>query len=667
MDSAVITVRGNDITVDWTGVTLEGMAPDADPDAARGLAVRVDGGRNIRLVNARIRGYKVGILAQGTSQLHISGSDLSWNWKPRLFSLIEHESLRDWLSFHNNENGEWLRYGAAIYLDGVTGGSIQGNTVTQGMNALLLNRTNGVMIRDNDFSFNSGLGLGLYRSSRNTIISNSMNFNIRGYSHGFYHRGQDSSGMLFYQQSNHNIVAFNSATHGGDGLFLWAGNHTMDTGSGGANDNVFFANDFSFAAANGMEATFSRNVFLANIAEGNDYGLWGGYSYQSKIVANCFGNNRVGVAIEHGQENVIAANTFAGDSTAIRLWADSIQPSDWGYPRYRDTRSHDYLIEGNRFEQNKSILQITNTSGVVQAENDTSRAGTACDQAIPPIPARWAHLIPTVPDAPSEIRRHGPALPRSRAAIIVDEWGPYDFRSPRLWPAGDSTHAIPLRLGVHGPAGTWRVVSREGIAELSASTGNMNDTIRVTPQADSRNRWELVLEYRGAETVSSRGIRSRAGTPVRFSYGVWEPDAKWDLKAWAWSDSTDPRGLPANWDRMKAQPAILDRTVPRLDYQWYRPTIRELPQSRYAMEATARVTLPPGEFTLRTLSDDGIRVWVDGQLVIDNWSLHGTAVDHASLSGGAHDLMIRYFQIDGWAELRLDILRGRVRSSGSPP
>ena len=30
--------------------------------------------------------------------------------------VVEHESLVDWLSFHHNEKGEWLRFGAAIYL-----------------------------------------------------------------------------------------------------------------------------------------------------------------------------------------------------------------------------------------------------------------------------------------------------------------------------------------------------------------------------------------------------------------------------------------------------------------------------------------------------------------------------------------------------------------------
>ncbi len=106
--------------------------------------------------------------------------------------------------------------------------------------------------------------------------------------------------------------------------------------------------------------------------------------------------------------------------------------------------------------------------------------------------------------------------------------------------------------------------------------------------------------------------------------------------------------------------------MPRLDMMWYRPAIRELPQARWALEATGTVTLSAGEYTLRTISDDGIRVWIDGRLMIDNWDLHGSEVDYAALGGGQHELRVQYFQVDGWTEFRLDILKGVQRSAGSP-
>ncbi|HEX6598037.1 MAG TPA: hypothetical protein VF034_01865, partial [Gemmatimonadaceae bacterium] len=116
LDSAVITIRGDDITVDFGGATLEGSPVTADPDQAAGVAIRIEGGHHVTIRNARVRGYKVGILARGTRGLALLDNDLSYNWKPRLYSLVEHESLVDWLSHHHNEQDEWLRYGPAIYL-----------------------------------------------------------------------------------------------------------------------------------------------------------------------------------------------------------------------------------------------------------------------------------------------------------------------------------------------------------------------------------------------------------------------------------------------------------------------------------------------------------------------------------------------------------------------
>jgi parallel beta-helix repeat protein len=674
-DAAVIVIRGDSLTVDLTGVVLEGVAPTADPDQAAGIAIRVDGGANVRIVGGRIRGYKVGILARGTRGLEVRATDLSHNWKPRLFSLVEHESLVDWLSFHNNEASEWMRFGAAIYLDNVSGGLVQGTTVTQGMNGLLMNRVDRVTVRENNFSFNSGLGIGLYRSSDNVIVRNSVDFNVRGYSHGFYRRGQDSAGILLYEQSNNNIVALNSATHGGDGLFLWAGNYTMNTGQGGANDNTFYANDFSFAPANGLEATFSRNTFVANIAEGNEYGLWGGYSYDSRIVANCFANNRWGIAIEHGQQNSIVANRFVRDSTAIRLWGDSIQPSDWGYPKFRDTRSRDYLIDQNSFEGTTRRFQLANSSGLVidssahesvrtpGSRSSDSRPPTSRCGTIPTVPVEYASLVPSLPGIPREIPR--PAVPRRyRSAIVVDEWGPYDYQFPKLWPV-DSTRARPLRLAVLGPPGTWTVTGQMGVQRVSASSGRTGDTITVTPLSDSSGAWRLTLEYRGAATTTARGERTAAGVPVRFSFGRFEPPMTWQVRAWAWPDSLDPR-REGNWERLTTAPRVLEREMPRLDFMWFRPMIPELPQARFALEAHGTVRLDPGEYTLRTISDDGVRVWIDGRLVIDNWDLHGSEIDYAPLTGGVHEVRVQYFQIEGWTELRLDILQGVQRSPGSP-
>ena len=444
LESAVITIRGDNIIVDFAGATLQGIDPNADPDQARGVAILVDGGRNVQIRNARVRGYHIGLRARGTRRLTLSDNNFSYNWKPRLFSVVEHESLVDWLSHHRNDNGEWLRFGAGVYLEGVLGGEVRGNRIEQGMEGLMLVQSDSLRIWNNTIQFNSGVGIGLYRSSNNTIMHNHASYNVRGYSHGFFRRGQDSADLLIYEQSNHNIVAFNSMTHGGDGLFLWAGQSTMDTGQGGANDNLFYANDFSFAPTNAMEATFSRNTFIANRAEGSEYGLWAGYSFDSKVIGNDFARNRTGIAIEHGQNNEIVSNRFVDDSVAINLWANAIEPSDWGYPKHRDTRSRDYRIAGNMFSGSRVGLRLASTRNSVVRDNVLISVDSAFvlrdsvdvkfdtnDTTALQMPRNWAAWQPPRPTGirlPARIPggldpARDPLARRDRSAIIVDEWG----------------------------------------------------------------------------------------------------------------------------------------------------------------------------------------------------------------------------------------------------
>jgi PA14 domain len=115
-------------------------------------------------------------------------------------------------------------------------------------------------------------------------------------------------------------------------------------------------------------------------------------------------------------------------------------------------------------------------------------------------------------------------------------------------------------------------------------------------------------------------------------------------------------------------PAAPLRAVTRLDYMWYRPPAAYafLPQSNWSLQATGTVTLPSGSYSIRTISDDAVRVWLDSVLVIDAWTPHESRVDYAPMTAGEHKLRVEYRQVDGWVELRLDIIRGSARSPGSP-
>ena len=620
LGAPVLTIRGSNIDLDLSGVELIGSPERAMPDQYKGLAILIDGGEHVSIRNAKIRGFKVGILARNVKDLRIEGNDVSRNWKQRLYSRVEKESLVDWMSYHQNEKDEWLRYGAGLYLTDIDGGRIDRNVARQGQNGLMITRSRNLTVWNNEFSFLSSLGIGLYRFADSKVMHNRIDWCVRGYSHGFYNRGQDSAGLLMYEQSIRNVVAYNSITHSGDGLFLWAGQSTMDTGQGGSNDNLFYGNDFSHAPTNGIEATFSRNRFINNRVEENWHGVWGGYSFDSLIAGNTFSRNQEAIAIEHGQNNVIASNTFTGDEVGVRLWTNEIQDPDWGYPKNRDTRSRDYSITANTMTGVKTPTRITGTDNVV--------LDSTAPPALPAAPERMSDGIDALLP---------PAARRGREFIIVDEWGPYDWTAPKLWPAGRSDET-PLRLRVLGPPQKWTLRGVRG-ARASARSGSIPGEIILTPE--SRRVVDFTLTLRDA-----------AGRD--FSYSRFFAPIDWRLTFFDTSGSKSP--VP-DLAVLSTQKPILETTTDRIDYLSGRAIAAGLPNDHVAMIGEGAVDLPKGSFALRTISDDGVRVWVDGKLVIDRWDVHESIVDEAPIAGGRHALRIEYFEHVGWAELRVEIVK----------
>jgi hypothetical protein len=347
-------------------------------------------------------------------------------------------------------------------------------------------------------------------------------------------------------------------------------------------------------------------------------------------------------------------------------------------------------MKGNVYSNVDTARVLKDTSGFSESPVHEAEGGEHEETA------RIAELYTEVyAEKVSNVYRGPKAVPGSsiqllpRAAIIVDEWGPYDWERPKLYPA-DSSHELPLRLRVLGPPGTWRTVSTRGVQSLSVfpgeghnsaegaptngaptdrpsgAAGYMGDTLSVTPYGDSTGDWNVTLEYRGISKVSVNGFRPGSGDRQLFSYDRFEPPIAWDIRFFTWDSTSNPETHYADFTMLLRKEPLLRRRSTRLDYEGYRPIIQELPQAQFAFEATGTATLAPGTYTLRTISDDGVKVWVDGELLIDDWKVHGSTLDYATLTGGQHKLRVQYFQGDGWMEFRLDILKGVSRSPGSP-
>lgn len=679
LQSAAVMITGSDITVDFQGATLRGTAPATEPNQRIGTGIIVLG-KNVTLRNVNVHGYKVGIAARYATGLNLENVNASWNWKQRLASTPEKEDTSDWMSYHQNEQHEWLRYGAAIYLDNTDDFVVRSSVAVGGQNGLMLTNCNRGKIYHNTFSFLSSVGIGLYRSCWNHVLHNSIDWCVRGYSHGIYNRGQDSAGILVYEQSSNNVFAYNSVTHGGDGFFLWAGQNTMDTGRGGSDDNLLYANDFSHAPTNGIEATFSRNAFVHNVIAECWHGVWGGYSYETKIIGNVFGYNAEAIAIEHGRDNALIDNGFFRDRTAVRLWANPSQDPSWAYVRKHATSSQNYTIEGNTFVNVQTKFDIKRTDSITNRANrdvdaqpfptptmqPNGNTVVASENNLAEYLSRWE--LDWHPDKPSRLaapyRVQPMGLPthamlkkgtlRGRRYIIVDAWGPYDFKSPRLIQRSATVYEIL------GPKGTWRIIAATGLT-LAAQKGTVPTQVSITPIEDYAGAVSLVLEYIGLETLDYKGNVHPKGTPIKFGFTHFSLPIDWDVAFYRWTQSSDPGDVhaPPNEKHFVKQlqgPPFHSLKSRKLDFSGA-TFLPQGPDNHFITVATGSLTAPKGNYVIDLVADDGVRIWIDGQESLQGaWKYQGPTLYAIPIQlNGIHRIRIEHFQIDGFAALNFAI------------
>ncbi|MBO9659462.1 MAG: right-handed parallel beta-helix repeat-containing protein [Chitinophagaceae bacterium] len=641
-EKAAIVIEGNGITVDFNQAILQGNPDPGNPDRFTGIAIEVRNSSKVTIKNLNVKGYKIGILVRNVKDLIIENSDFSYNYRPRLQSTQQKEDVSDWLSYRHTENNEWMRYGAGIYLMACNNAIIRNNKASGNQNGLLMTGCSGAKITNNDFSFNSGLGIGLYRSSDNVILYNRLVFNIRGYSHGIYQRGQDSAGILAFEQCNNNVVYKNNVTHGGDGFFLWAGQTTMDTGEGGCNGNVLWANDFSYAATNGIELTFSTNTVNGNRIYECENGIWGGYSYNTKIRHNRFRDNKTGIAIEHGQNNSISYNLFNQDGQAIRLWSNNTQPNDWGYAKKRDTRSRDYVMVSNSFNRNPIVFNITRTHGLKVFSNtfsgnedpfklDDTVTGLDSTLYYDVIESEENDSLPPIPDLPAGDPFKGSNKWAGRKNIRMTEWGPYNFSYPIVWNNNPADTSGWMEFELLGPEGSWTVQETKGLDSVSASRGRFPATIRAKRAGKAAGvDISLQMSYQGVAFTDAYGKRVAAKAKHSFGFRKFFQPLPWNVLWYsldtAFHNPLKEQGLFAPTVRMA--PVKRD-TVQELSYAWWGGLKLADRTLRQFMTIADAVVEKGGNFELSVTWQGAVRVYLDDKIVLDAWKLEKKPADEA--------------------------------------
>jgi hypothetical protein len=122
---------------------------------------------------------------------------------------------------------------------------------------------------------------------------------------------------------------------------------------------------------------------------------------------------------------------------------------------------------------------------------------------------------------------------------------------------------------------------------------------------------------------------------------------------------TSPTWHAAYWNNMTLSGApALEREEADLNYDWGSGS----PDSRiradgFSARWTRYLDLTPGSYRFTSTSDDGMRVWLDSELIVNEWSDHASKTVYAdrNVGEGHHYVVVEFYENSGGAVARLSI------------
>ncbi|CAM3965785.1 PA14 domain-containing protein [Corallococcus soli] len=279
--------------------------------------------------------------------------------------------------------------------------------------------------------------------------------------------------------------------------------------------------------------------------------------------------------------------------------------------------------------------------------------------------ARTCLVIPTLLTLACEVRETGTEVPRvgvakgaltaSLAAELIDSGGfNYDWQvnddddASGAWGAGDLAY-VGYDLGAlkqvqevrsygvqaHGFAvqlfdANW---SQTGWHECTLDGGSLTWQGCDIPDTNARFVYVRYRTHTGGSWVQELDLRGDAagsglGIPTGAFRGTYFSDKNLTLQAFQRRDAA----IQFNWGTGSPGTGVgVDNFSVRWEGDW-----------NFASTGTYRFS---------TTSDDGSRIYVDGDLVVDHWSDHGatTLTGDVTLTAGVHRVKVEYYEATGGA------------------
>ncbi len=166
---------------------------------------------------------------------------------------------------------------------------------------------------------------------------------------------------------------------------------------------------------------------------------------------------------------------------------------------------------------------------------------------------------------------------------------------------------------------------------------------------------------------------------LRFKAGEYQPEltgvfvrTEWEIAVFPWK--IDPREDPEGWraEAITKNARTIQHNQLRfrfghgglLDIGMFKKSDTgsdnaiDPGNDHFGMIATTTLPIPAGEWRIKVLSDDGVRVLVDGEPIVTNWTWHGPTRDDGVFTiteDHTVTIVVEYFEIDGYSVLEFDI------------
>ncbi len=130
-----------------------------------------------------------------------------------------------------------------------------------------------------------------------------------------------------------------------------------------------------------------------------------------------------------------------------------------------------------------------------------------------------------------------------------------------------------------------------------------------------------------------------------------------DVRATSLSQGVDDSWLVSYWNNttLTGEP-VLTREEFSLDHDWGRGAPHPAVQlNHFSVRATRRIETDPNIYRFTVTSDDGVRLWVDNVLILDEWYDHPrtTYTVDRHLDAGEHLIRVEYYERTMFATLML--------------